>query len=37
MRKSLGHMLNRGLSRGFGGWTEMAAERAEFMLKLRKG
>ena len=35
--KGMVHMLNRGLSRGFGAWVEMAVERAEFMQKLRKG
>ena len=35
MRKSLGHMLNHGLSRGWGAWIEMAIERAEFLRKLR--
>jgi hypothetical protein len=33
MRKSLGHLLNR----GFGAWLEMAIERAVFLQKLRKG
>ena len=37
MRKSLGHLLNRQLSRGWGAWLEMAQERGEFMQKLRKG
>ena len=37
MRKSLGHFLNRELSRGWGAWHEMAVERAEFMRKLRQG
>ena len=37
MRKSLGHLLNRNLSRGWGAWVEMAVERAAFMQKLRKG
>ena len=37
LRKGLGHLLNRQLSRGWGAWVEMAAERATFMQKLRKG
>ena len=37
MRKSLSHMLHRGLSRGWGAWLEMAAERREFLQLLRKG
>ena len=37
MRRGLAHMLNRGLSRGWGAWVEMAEERAAFMQKLRKG
>ena len=36
MRRSLGHMLNRQLSRGWGAWVEMARA-AAFMQKLRKG
>ena len=37
MRRSMGHFLNRELSRGWGAWVEMAVERATFMQKLRKG
>ena len=37
MRRGLAHMLNRGLSRGWGAWHEMAVERSAFMQKLRKG
>ena len=37
MRRSMSHMLNRELSRGWSAWSEMAAERKRFMQKLRKG
>ena len=37
MQRSLKHMLNRELSKGFGAWLEMAIERAAFMQKLRHG
>ena len=37
MRRSMSHMLNRELSRGWGAWHEMVAERKAFMQKLRKG
>ena len=37
MRKSLSHLLNRELSRGWTAWHEMAVERAAFMQKLRHG
>ena len=33
MRKSLGHLLNR----GFGAWLEMAVERKELLQKTREG
>ena len=36
-RRSLGHRRNRQLSRGYGAWVEMAAERAAFLQLLRKG
>ena len=34
MRRSLGHLLNKELSRGWKGWTGMIAARAEHMQKL---
>jgi hypothetical protein len=37
MRKALGHLTNRGLSRGWGAWTEMLEERKAFLQLLRKG
>ena len=37
MRRSVGHFLNRELSRGWVAWVEMAFDRAEFLRKLRKG
>ena len=37
MKKSLIHLLNRELSRGFVAWVEMAEEARYFMQKLRKG
>ena len=36
MRRSMSHMLNRELSRGFGAWRRWRGARA-FMQKLRKG
>ena len=35
--RSMGHFLNRELSRGWGAWSEMAADRKAFMQKLRRG
>ena len=37
MKRGLGYMLNRQVSRGWGAWVEMAIERALFLQKLRKG
>jgi hypothetical protein len=41
MRRSLSHVLNLELSRGFGAWAipwvEMAVSRAAFLQRLRKG
>eukprot|EP00900_Chrysochromulina_parva_P015970 jgi/Chrpa1/24374/Chrysochromulina_OHIO_Genome00027597-RA len=37
LRKSFGHLVHRSKSRGFGAWSEMAVERAEFLQVLRKG
>jgi hypothetical protein len=37
MRKSLSHMLNRGLSRVWGTWVEIVVDRAEFARKLQVG
>ena len=37
MRRSMSHMLNRELSRGYGAWSEMVADQKAFMQKLRQG
>ena len=37
MRKSRGHLLQRGLSLGWGAWSEMLEERAAFLRLLSKG
>ena len=37
MRRSLGHLINRGLSRGWRGWLMMVAGRAAALQLMRRG